>query len=201
MLSKSSLSHESFQEQRHLKVLQEVEQNPNITQRSLAAKLGVALGLTNLYIKRLAHKGYIKISTLPKGRIKYLLTPKGISEKSRLTYEYLQYSLSYYRDMRHRYQNVLAHLGESGARRILIFGIGELAELGYLFLQGSKFTLIGFITPKPQKKFLSYPCIPVDALQCLEFDAILICEIADVDETKAMLQAVGVPRGKVFTVV
>ena len=57
MVSKSSLSQESLQEQRDLKVLQEVEQNPSITQRSLAAKLGVALGLTNLYIKRLAHKG------------------------------------------------------------------------------------------------------------------------------------------------
>ena len=83
--------------QRALFVLQEVEQNPILTQRALSQKLGVALGLTNLYLKRLVRKGHIKITTFPKNRIRYLLTPRGIKEKSRLTYEYLQYSLTYYR--------------------------------------------------------------------------------------------------------
>ena len=99
-----------LQGQRDLQLLNEVEQDAGVTQRSLATKLGVALGLTNLYLKRLARKGYIKISTIPSHRIKYLLTPRGMAEKSRLTYAYMQYSLSYYREMRERLKHVFAGL-------------------------------------------------------------------------------------------
>ena len=55
-----------IQSQRDLQLLNEVEQNAAVTQRSLARKLDVALGLTNLYIKRLARKGFIKITTIPR---------------------------------------------------------------------------------------------------------------------------------------
>jgi DNA-binding MarR family transcriptional regulator len=84
----------NLQGQRDLLLLTEVERNGAVTQRSLATKLGVALGLTNLYLKRLARKGYIKITTIPSQRVRYLLTPQGFAEKSRLTYLYMQYSLS-----------------------------------------------------------------------------------------------------------
>src|SRR6266540_1402085 len=117
-----------LQGQRDLQLLNEVERNAGVTQRSLANKLGVALGLTNLYLKRLAHKGYIKITTIPRHRIKYLLTPRGMAEKSRLTYLYMQYSLSYYRDMRNRLKGILSGLAGAGSKRIVIYGTGELAE-------------------------------------------------------------------------
>src|SRR3989338_4298494 len=121
-----------LQGQRDLQLLNEVERDAGITQRSLANKLGVALGLTNLYLKRLARKGYIKITTIPSHHIKYLLTPRGMAEKSRLTYAYMQYSLSYYREMRQRLKQVLTELSRAGAKRIAVDGTGELAELAYL---------------------------------------------------------------------
>src|ERR1700757_4599773 len=96
-----------LQDQRDLHLLDEVARNDRVTQRSLSKSLGVALGLTNLYLKRLARKGYIKITTIPSHRIKYLLTPRGMAEKSRLTYLYMQYSLLFYRDMRQRLKIVL----------------------------------------------------------------------------------------------
>jgi DNA-binding MarR family transcriptional regulator len=98
----------NLQGQRDLVLLSELERDGNVTQRTLATKLGVALGLTNLYIKRLARKGFIKITTIPPHRIKYILTPQGFAEKSRLTYQYMQYSLSYYRDIRDRLRKTLA---------------------------------------------------------------------------------------------
>src|SRR5437016_1544282 len=108
-----------IQSQRDLQLLNEVEQDASVTQRSLAKKLGVALGLTNLYLKRLARKGYIKITTIPRNRIKYLLTPRGMAEKSRLTFLYMQYSLSYYRDMRQRLKDVLSGLSSVGAKKVV----------------------------------------------------------------------------------
>ena len=117
-----------LQGKRDLQLLAEVERDPGVTQRSLAKKLGVALGLTNLYLRRLAHKGYIKFTTIPRKRIQYLLTPRGMAEKSRLTYQYLQYSLTYYRDMRQHLKLTLSKVARRGAHNIVIYGTGELAE-------------------------------------------------------------------------
>ena len=88
--------------ERDLEILTAIGEGHPLTQRDLAERLGVALGLTNLYLKRLARKGFIKITDFPRKpaarkRLRYLLTPQGISEKTRLTYEHVAYSLSLYR--------------------------------------------------------------------------------------------------------
>ena len=107
-----------LQGQRDLVLLSELDRDGGATQRTLAGKLGVALGLTNLYVKRLARKGYIKLTTIPRNRIRYLLTPQGFAEKSRLTYQYMQYSLSHYREMRGRLKDMLAALEWTKGQRV-----------------------------------------------------------------------------------
>ena len=188
-----------LQGQRDLQLLNEVERDAGVTQRSLANKLGVALGLTNLYLKRLAHKGYIKITTIPSHRIKYLLTPRGMAEKSRLTYAYMQYSLSYYREMRQRLKQVLVELSHAGAKRIVVYGTGELAELSYLTLREMDLTLVGFVDGAQGQTFLSYPLWPVEALSGWAYDAVLIADLADVKRIQARLVRAGVPKGKIVT--
>jgi DNA-binding MarR family transcriptional regulator len=184
--------------QRNLLLLTEVEKDPGSTQRHLARTLGIALGLTNLYLKRLARKGYIKITTIPRHRIKYLLTPRGMAEKSRLTYLYMQYSLSYYRDMRQRLKVVLTGLARAGAKRIAICGTGELAELAYISLREMDLTLVGFVDGD-QGTFLSYPLWPIEALPNWEFDAVLIADLEEAMKIQARLVHVGVPREKITT--
>ena len=102
------------QELRDLQILTEIEQAETLTQRSLSTKLGIALGLTKLCLKRLAKKGYIKVTTIPRNRVKYLLTPRGIAEKTRLTYEYMSFSLSLYRRARDSVQKSLGPLVREG---------------------------------------------------------------------------------------
>jgi DNA-binding MarR family transcriptional regulator len=189
-----------LQGQRDLQLLSEVERDGEVTQRSLSDKMGVALGLTNLYLKRLAHKGYIKITTIPRHRIKYLLTPSGMAEKSRLTYEYMQYSLSYYRDMRERLKHVLAGLSQAGAKRVVIYGTGELAELAYLSIREMDLTLVGFVDGKEGQTFLSYPLWPVQALSDWSYDALLITDLAQVERIQAQLIREGVPKDKIVTI-
>jgi len=187
--------------QRALFVLQEVEQNPLLTQRSLAKKLGVALGLTNLYLKRLVKKGYVKITTIPRNRIRYILTPYGFAEKSRLTYEYLQYSLTYYRDIRHRLNHTLAVLEKAGVKRIVVFGVGELAELAYLSIQESNLVLVGFAADGPGDRFLSLPRGTLDSVKEWNFDTILISELGNVEVMRTRIHASGIPPEHVFSIV
>ncbi|MBU4208797.1 MAG: winged helix-turn-helix transcriptional regulator, partial [Proteobacteria bacterium] len=82
---------------RTLKLLEEIEENHVQSQRELAKKLDISLGLVNSFIKRLAHKGFFKITTIPKNRVKYILTPEGVVEKTRLTYKYIQHSYRFYK--------------------------------------------------------------------------------------------------------
>lgn len=185
--------------QRNLQLLSEVAKDGGITQRSLSQKLGVALGLTNLYLKRLARKGYIKITTIPRSRIKYLLTPRGVAEKSRLTYEYMQYSLCYYREMRHRLRHVLSGLSNTGSKRVVIYGTGELAELAYLTLQEMGLTLVGFVDGKQEASFLSYPVSPLEELPNWDFDAVLIAALEGVETIESRLARENVPSQKVIT--
>jgi len=85
---------------RELQLLEAVEENSRVTQRGLATKLGIALGLTNIYLKRLMHKGYIKCVNVQSNRLTYLITPRGIAEKARLTYEFIDYSMRLYGEVR-----------------------------------------------------------------------------------------------------
>lgn len=190
-----------LQSRRDLQLLNEVEKDSSVTQRTLAKSLGVALGLTNLYLKRLARKGYIKITTIPRNRIKYLLTPRGVAEKSRLTYEYMQYSLYYYREMRERLKQVLAGLSRAGTKRLVIYGTGELAELAYLTLQETNLSLVGFVNGKEEGTFLSCPLMPMVALPACDFDAVLVAELENAEKARSRIVQEGIPNEKVVTLV
>ena len=65
-----------------LGLLDAVHQNSSVSQRSLAAELGIALGLTNAYFKRCVRKGLVKVRSAPANRYAYYLTPKGFAEKA-----------------------------------------------------------------------------------------------------------------------
>ena len=79
-----------------------------ITQRTLATQLGIALGLTNLYLNRLIRKGYVKCVSISPNRLVYSLALKGLSREARLTLEFMKYSLDFRRDARQLLRRSLA---------------------------------------------------------------------------------------------
>ena len=188
----------NVQKQRDLILLTELERDGTVTQRSLANKLGVALGLTNLYLKRLARKGYVKITTIPSHRIRYLLTPQGFAEKSRLTYLYMQYSLAHYREMRAWLREVLTRMAAEGGTRVVIFGTNELAELAYLSLREMDLVLVGFIDDGQAETFLSYPVSKPEMVTGWEFDAVLLADLERSRKHRELLLQQQVPNGKVL---
>ncbi len=117
------------EEELTLELLAAIEQRSDVTQRHLAARLGVALGLTNSYLKRCARKGLIKIQQAPANRYLYYLTPKGFAEKSRLTAEYLSYSFGFYRRASRSCAEVLDECRDAGHTRLGLYGGSDLAEI------------------------------------------------------------------------
>src|ERR1041384_7779035 len=114
-------------------MLETLEHESAITQRVLASRLGIALGLTNLYLKRLIRKGYVKCVTVAPNRLVYSLTPRGVARKARLTYEFMKYSLDFYRDARQHLRRSLAH-AVAEQKRVAIYGTGDAAELVFLLV-------------------------------------------------------------------
>ncbi len=128
-----------------LAVLNAVQENDKVTQRSLAQEIGVALGLANAYLKRCVKKGLIKVQQAPANRYLYYLTPKGFSEKSRLTAEYLGYSLQVFRQAREEYSQAIATCEANGWRRVALCGISELTEVALLSAIGSNVEVVGVV--------------------------------------------------------
>src|SRR5438045_8500450 len=106
------------EDRRNLQALEAIAEDAQITQRTLAGKLGMALGLTNIYLRRLVRKGYVKCVNVQSNRLRYLLTPTGIAEKTRLTYEFMEYSLFLYGQVRLHLRQVLEPAVLGNRRRI-----------------------------------------------------------------------------------
>jgi len=123
---------DTTQARQDLHILENIEKNPEITQADLAAQLGVAVGSVNWYLKRLVKKGYVKVTRMQRRRLRYLITPQGISEKTRLTAEFMQASLKWYRETRRASKQFLADIKEAGYDTVYIQGDGDLAEIIYL---------------------------------------------------------------------
>lgn len=163
-----------------LRLLDELTKEPLITQRALSDRLGIALGLVNAYVKRLYKKGYIKIKNLPKNRIKYIITPKGFTEKARLTYNYMHRSVNYFKEIRGKIENTYTTMLSAGIRNVLLWGDGEIAELCYISTRGLPLKIIGVVSDKKiENGFFGHHIYTVEDLRDIDYDAILVASIED----------------------
>lgn len=181
-------------------LLNAVTQSPDVTQRALAKRIGVALGLTNLMLRRLATKGYIKIVNVHKSRLQYLITPQGVMEKARLTREYIEYSLFFYRNVRTFLRERLTQLAEEGRKRVLLYGTGELAEISVLTMQEVGLTLAGVVetAPLPSQKFLGHPVRRIEHVPSELYDRVLIATLQRHAEIAIAVMALGLPAERII---
>ncbi|MEX2642211.1 MAG: winged helix-turn-helix transcriptional regulator [Acetobacterales bacterium] len=128
-----------------LGLLNAVHEDRRLTQRSASHRLGIALGLTNAYLKRCVKKGLIKIQQIPPNRYAYYLTPKGFAEKTRLTGEFFSQSFRFFRIARTQYGELLREAERSGWRRLALCGVGELSEVATLCATEAGVDLVGVI--------------------------------------------------------
>jgi DNA-binding MarR family transcriptional regulator len=182
---------------RDLQLFEVLEQESTITQRTLAARLGIALGLTNLYLKRLIRKGYVKCVTVSPNRLAYSLTPKGLTRKARLTYEFMRYSLDFYRDARqHLRRSLMQAVAER--KRIAIFGSGDAAELVFLLVRDMGLDLVGVFGPEADGRFLGFPVQAIADHASVSYDVIVVAVLERPAGTAKLLQRCGVPAEKVL---
>ncbi|MFC1788665.1 winged helix-turn-helix transcriptional regulator [Thermodesulfobacteriota bacterium] len=186
------------QDLRTLKILEELDNDYTPSQRDLSKTLNISLGLVNSFVRRLANKGYFKITTIPKNRVMYILTPKGTAEKTRLTYQYIQYSFGFYRKARNNLQKVFKELMAQSVKRVVFYGVSDLAEIAYISLQETPIKMAAMVDKKNIGKiFFGNMVMSPSILESLSFDRILITSINEDDMAMENLLKKGISRNKI----
>jgi len=184
---------------RDLQILSEVEETPEVTQRGLSQKTGVALGLTNVMLRNLIQKGYVRASQAGWKRWLYTLTTEGISHIRRLTVTYVHRVLEDYKSVRQTLRVQLEPLQLNEESRIAIYGTGEFAELVYLGLKEFGIEEIEVFGPDGQvdQKFLGLPVQELASLDSEHFDRIMVAYLGNDDSISYKLEAAAVDSSKV----
>ncbi|MBN2581623.1 MAG: winged helix-turn-helix transcriptional regulator [Planctomycetes bacterium] len=129
---------------RDLRVLDEIQRDSEISQRTLAKRLGIALGLTNSVLRRLIRKGLVTTRALPANRLAYHLTPKGLANKMRLALDYAHYTTGFFCNVRMVINNRLRRLmRDRPIRTVAIVGTSELADAAYLTARELELEMVG----------------------------------------------------------
>jgi len=176
---RSKLEHTEWTEptnDRDLRLLAEVEADPTISQREISSRLGIALGLTNMLLRNLVKKGYVRANQAGWKRKLYALTPEGFAHKIRLTASYIHQFLDHYTRVRQTLRDQLAPLALNRESRVAILGTGEFAELIYLGLREIGIEEIEIFGPSTitENLFLGILVQGVTELQIERYDRILI---------------------------
>jgi len=111
------------------KIIDEIGKNLNTTQRKISRQIGLSLGMTNIVIKRLIAKGYVKVKGLNRRNVQYILTPRGFAEKVKKTHHYLLRTIDTLGELKEKIQDTILEYYEKGEKNFTILGKGELADI------------------------------------------------------------------------
>ncbi len=114
------MSEQSADTARDMLLLEQIETDPDVTQASLAGQLGVAVGTVNWHLKRLVAKGYVKVTRARRRKLRYIITPQGISLRAKLTVEFVERSMRLYRKTRRQVQTLLAEVRDAGYQSVRV---------------------------------------------------------------------------------
>ena len=117
---------------RDLILLEHIESDPNATQATMAAQLGVAVGTINWHLKRLVAKGYVKVGRAERRKLRYIITPEGLALRANLTMDYIQNSFKLYRLIRERMVEALNEVRQAGFEQVRLDGVGDVADICHL---------------------------------------------------------------------
>jgi len=164
-----------------LLVMEEIEQNPEITQRELRRRVGVSLGLTNITIQKMLRKAWIKISTAPGRRIIYALTPGGVREKVRRLKDFVRISFRHYSNLK---QSLAREIENTGIRRpkVASYGAGELRELIQESVREAGGTFLGDLLENPQELppriLVLFQPMPLEPKSKLDMESVVILDFS-----------------------
>jgi DNA-binding MarR family transcriptional regulator len=190
------------------KVLQAIASGQRITQRSLSSDLGVALGLTNLLMRRLVAKGYVKVAGMGTRQIRYLMTAAGWEALAHATRQSLENTVHLYTQTREQIRGSLSAISQrcdmdaAGRKRVVFYGAGDVAEIAYVSLQNTDLTLVGVVDDRRTGRFFDVTIRPseqlsADAIGSVPYSHVVVTSLRHADTIRARIEGRGVPPDRV----
>jgi len=144
-----------------MSLLEQIESDPDVTQASLATRLGVAVGTVNWHLKRLIAKGYVKVKRAERRKLRYIITPEGITFRARLTVNYVEQSLLLYHSIRQRVSRQLEDVRLAGYNQVHIDGDGDIADICRLTCLEQGIPIVSSIDAQTSDAFIPSDHTPV----------------------------------------
>jgi DNA-binding MarR family transcriptional regulator len=190
------------------RILLAIAAGGTITQRSLAGSLGVALGLTNLLIRRLVAQGYVKLAGIGTRHVRYLMTPAGWEALGRATRASLENTVHLYTETREHIRQTLSAVSAecepdaTGQKRVVFYGAGDVAEIAYVSLQSTDLTLVGVVDDRRTGRFFDLSISPSEHLSAqrigtTDYARVVITSVRHADKIRARLTTLGVPDDRI----
>jgi len=181
-------------------ILTEVADEQPVSQRELAKRLGIALGLVNSYLKNFVAKGFIRIKNYPQNRYAYLLTPNGMAEKARLAYQHVNYFTSLYTVTRQDYLVLFQELSERGVLQVMFCGVDEVAEIAWLSLQEAGLSLAGVMDDTaPGRDFMGRQVQAMSRENIPATQLVVITSLKRGEQLRSQLLELGASRGMILS--
>lgn len=191
------------EEYQTLTVLDAVSLNKKASQRDLSRATGLNLAKVNNLLRKLTQKGFVKLRNVSRNPNKlgylYILTPKGLSEKSRLTIRFAAKTWAEYSQTLERFGESLSELAETGVKTVLLIGNNEVTEMLIQACKGVKgLRVVGvFDTNGNGRVKHDIPCLK--ELNGIEFDRAIPCESC-AKELKSVIVKLGLAKEKIWYV-
>ena len=190
-----------FDSYRSFLLLSEIASEEPLSQRELAGRLGIALGLVNSYLKNLIAKGYVRVRNFPGNRYAYLLTPQGAAEKSRLAYEHLRYFTNLYLVARQDFSALFAGLSGAGVPAVVFCGVDEVTEIAYLSLKGTSLQLAAVLDDeRAGESFFGMTILPLAELARFPREQVVLTSFKKEERLRERLVPLGVEGDRLCSV-
>jgi DNA-binding MarR family transcriptional regulator len=198
----------SHHEEQIRRLLDDIAGGGALSQRALAQKLGIALGLTNQLLRMLADRGFVTTVRALGRRVRYVLTQAGTEEHARMSRNHLIQALTSYAEARDRIRRRLTEIAgrqtDRDRPRVVFYGLGQAAEIGMACAAEAGLRLVGVVDDAPGEDgvILGVPVrSPVDltptSLGGEPFDWILVTELSRTEDIRRQLQALGLGNDRV----
>jgi DNA-binding MarR family transcriptional regulator len=197
-----------FEDEYNRRILEAIASGERVTQRSLSGGMGVALGLTNLLIRRLVAKGWVRMSHVGTRHVRYLMTAAGWEALALATRQSLENTVHLYTQTREQIRATLSAVSErceadaSGEKRVVFYGAGDVAEIAYVSMQRTDLSLVGMVDDRRVGRFFHLPISSAEALTPetlggVTYAHVVVTSVRHADAIRARLDARRVPRSRI----
>ena len=186
-----------------------IQSDPGGSQRVLAARLGTSLGRVNKLVRYLVARRWVTRHPQAGAACRYVLTDDGIAAHEGLAREHLESALEQYGSVRDRvrsrleaYTNDLRDPYVGGMASVVVYGLGDVAQIAFACAADLGVQLIGFADDSPRRSFLGLPVRAPHDLTAMAFDGqafdkLLVASLVNHDTIRDRLERAGFPLEKV----